>query len=251
MNWQFAQAPQVFGPLHLGLLAVIAAVNIGLGLWIRRLPEKTCLRLLTAAGAVMIAAEVWKQWFIRVYVYPGVESMWFFPWQLCSMAMYASLLAAFLRRRAQNAVLVFLASFSLLAAVMALAVPSDMMRPQVWFLLHGFAYHSLMITESLLALRILSFRPEARFAPAAGLFFGMAAVAEVINVIGHVRIADVSHQPDMFFITPYYPSTQVIFSDIAARCGIAAEIVIYLALIVTGSGLLWLLERRLLRGGRS
>ena len=75
--------------------------------------------------------------------------------------------------------------------------------------------------------------------------------AEVINVIGHVRIADVSHQPDMFFITPYYPSTQVIFSDIAARCGIAAEIVIYLALIVTGSGLLWLLERRLLRGGRS
>ncbi|MBQ5951444.1 MAG: YwaF family protein [Lachnospiraceae bacterium] len=243
MNWQFAQTPQVFGAVHLCLVAVILAVNAVLRRFIRRLSEKDALRRLLACGLIMIAAEIWKQWFIRAYVYPGVKSMWFFPWQLCSMAMYLSVLAPFLKEKFQNACLVFLCTYSLLAAVFALAVPSDMMRPQVWFLLHGFVYHSLMITEAMLAARILRGRPAARFLPATALFFALAAVAEAVNVYGHYAVEDISHQPNMFFITPYYPSTQVIFCDIAARFGIAAEVILYLALIVAGSALLWKVSR--------
>ena len=250
MDISFSQPPAMFGAFHLGMLAGIAVVCALVFLLIRRWREKALLRFIFIVGVVMVLLEVWKQWFVRTYVYPGPVNLWFFPWQLCSMAMYCAVLTPWVGRKFQDTLLVFLSSFSMFAAVVALAIPSDMLRVQILFACHGFVYHGLMILEALAAMLVLR-RREAKFRPAVWLFLGMAAVAEVINVAAHLALHDIHREPDMFYITPYYPTTQMVFHDVAVRLGILPEIVIYLAAIIGFSYGIYRLERALgsLRGG--
>lgn len=241
MGAEFTVIPSMFGPVHLGILAFIAAVSAGLFFIFRRLDEKTLLRVIFILGAVMIAAEIWKQWFVVKYVYRGERSWWFFPWQLCSMAMYCAFAAFFLKGKAQDTVLVFLSTFSLLAAVTALICPGDMLRPQILLFTHSFLYHAAMVAISLASMRILLKRKKARFLPAAVMFLIMAGAAEIINVVSHLVIRNIRNEANMFSITPYYPSTQPVFHEIALAIGVPAEIALYLALIILGSFIIYAL----------
>ena len=235
MDRTFAETPAMFGAVHLGILGAIALTLVLLFFVLRKRSEKALLRLLFVLGVCMLSAEVWKQWFVHRYVYNGVRSMWFFPWQLCSMAMYVSTAAPFLKGKARDAALVFLCTFSLVGALVALAVPADMMRPQILLFAHSFLYHAVMLIEALIAVLLLTRRPRVSFLPALVLFCGMALVAEGINLVSHAIIPSITYQANMFYITPFYPTTQPVFDVIAQRCGIAVEIVLYLGVIAAAS----------------
>ncbi len=244
MDLTFAEVPGQFSPIHLALLAGILLLNAGVYLLLRGRSEKTLLRLLFVLGAAMLLAEGWKQWFVARYVYPEGSS-WFFPWQLCSISMYVCALLPLLRGRARDGVLVFLSTFSLLAALVALAVPGDMLRPQVPLFCHSFLYHAVMLAESCAAIRLLQKRrPWPAFRPALVLYLLTAAAAEGINVVSHTFFPELKPQANMFNITPYYPSTQPVFHEIALKLGILPEICIYLLLIALASWGLYLLQRR-------
>ena len=242
MGITFSQTPQPYGAVHLLILAGIAGVLVLLCIPLRRQSEEKLVTILFLAGLFMILAEVWKQWFVPRYVYPGILTTWFFPWQLCSMSMYCSFATPFLKGKAQDTVLVFLSTFQIVAALGALLFPGDMMRPQILLFIHSFLYHGMMLFESIAAILILKKREHARFTPAVLLFLAMAAVAEIINVISHHIVNDLSVEANMFNITPYYPSTQPVFHDIAVRFGILPEIVIYLGVIILVSFGLYSIE---------
>ncbi len=247
MGVTFSAVPAAFGGLHLAALGLILLLSALLFPVLKKQPEEKLLRLLGILGGGMLVTEIWKQWFVFRYVCEGALSTWFFPWQLCSMAMYLSFLCPFLKGRAQNTALAFLASFSLLAAAFALVFPGDMLRPQILLFCHSFLYHGVMVLESLAAILVLRRRRRPPFRPVLLLYLGMAAAAEGINVVSHYLIEDRALASNMFNITPYYPSTQPVFHDIALRLGILPEIVLYLGLIALGSwGLL-----RLVCGGKS
>ncbi len=245
MNCTFSTTPLPYGLVHWLILGGILAAAIAFAFAIRKADERRLLRLLFVFGLCMFAAEAWKQWFVIRYVYCGTRSMWFFPWQLCSMAMYCSALAPFLRGKAQDAALVFLCTFSVIGAVFALLFPEDMMRPQILLFCHSFLYHAVMLLEGLIAFRVLRRRKTVSFLPALLLYLCMAVVAEIVNVVSHLIIRDIHYEANMFYITPFYPSTQPVFAAIAARAGIAVEIIVYLGVIALGAFLLFLLEFRL------
>ena len=235
MGVTFASTPLPYGVLHLSILAAIALLVAGLCFLLRKLSEKGLLRLLFILGCAMIAAEVFKQWFVWKYVYGGALSTWFFPWQLCSMAMYCSAAVFFTKGKAQDVLLVFLATFSLVAAVFALIFPGDMMRPQILLFCHSFLYHFVMVIESVIAMILLARRKKARFWPAIVLYTAMAAVAQIINIVSHYVIGNNKLASNMFNITPFYPSTQPVFHEIALAIGVIPEIFLYLGLIVLAS----------------
>ena len=251
MGAEFASVPQPYGAVHIGIVVFIAAAALGLFFLFKRLDDKKLLRIIIILGAFMLLTEIWKQFFVAKYVYKDVVSAWFFPWQLCSMAMYCSFSLLFIKGAAREAVLVFLCTFTPLAAVMALAVPEDMMRPQIALFCHSFLFHALMIVECLAAMRILRRRERVRFYPSVILFLIMAAAAEAINVISHNIIRDIHVEANMFYITPYYPSTQPVFHEIAVRFGTAAEIIVYLLAIILASFGIFLIEFRLGRRRKS
>ena len=235
MDRLFDSVPTQFGTIHLAILAGIVLLSAGTAFLLRKQPEERLVTLIGILGAVMIVAEIGKQWFVRRYVYPN-GATWFFPWQLCSIAMYVSFLLPFLRGRARDAVLVFLGSFSLLAAAVALLVPGDMLRPQIALFCHSFAYHFLMVAESVAAVCILIRREKKPpFLPALILFLIAAAVSEIINVVCHSFFGDLKPVANMFNITPYHPTTQPVFRQIALSLGILPEILIYLGVIVLAS----------------
>ena len=243
MDKLFDTVPTQFGVVHLAILAGIVLLSAGAALLLRKQPEQRLTKLIGILGALMILAEIGKQWFVRTYVYPN-GATWFFPWQLCSIAMYVSFLLPFLRGKARDAALVFLGSFSLLAAIVALLVPGDMLRPQIALFCHSFAYHAVMVIESVAAICILARRErKPPFAPALCLFLITAAVSEIINVVCHSFFGDRKPVANMFNITPYHPTTQPVFRQIALSLGILPEILIYLGVIVLASWGIWLLLR--------
>ncbi|MCR4723677.1 MAG: YwaF family protein [Eubacteriales bacterium] len=235
MDITFNNTPAMYGPLHLSILAAIAVLAASVFPVLRKAEEKTLYRMTAAMGLFMIVTEIWKQRFVYVYVYPGITSFWFFPWQLCSMSMYLSAALPFLKGRLREAALVFQASFSLLASVFALLFPGDMMRPQILLFIHSFAYHALMILEAMCAALILSRHDRPSFRPALILYICCALIAEVVNIISHYAAGESGIEANMFNITPYYPSTQPVFHDIAVKIGIIPEIILYLTLIALGS----------------
>lgn len=243
MDFRFSKAPDMYGMFHISMLVAFLVADVLLFLLLKKKHEKTLRIAIHVMGIVMVVMEIWKQWFIFTYIYERY-TMWFFPWQLCSMAMYLSVLLPFLKGKAEEASLVFLSTFSLFAAVMALLVPSDMLREQVLFTLHGFIYHEIMIAESLCAMMIVARRREYRFRPSVELFIILAFIAEVINVIGHYAIGNINREPDMFFITPFYKTDQPVFGYIADKLGIIPEIIIYLSLIVLAAFLIFIAIRR-------
>ena len=247
MGLTISTVPAMFGTVHIIILIAAAAISLRAFFWLRGMTERDILRFLFLAALLMIAAEIWKQWFVHKYVYPDMRSAWFFPWQLCSMAMYCCAAIPFLKGWAQDTALIFMATFGLIAAVFALVFPGDMMRPQVLLFCHGFCYHILMVAECLACVILLSRRPRASFKLAAILYGGMAVVAEIINVASHYWAGEDGLASNMFNITPYWPSTQPVFHDIALKIGIIPEILLYTAVIAAGAFVLYWAEYGLMR----
>ena len=245
MDIKFESTPTLFGTFHIIMLLIAIILLIAFIFLVRNKTIESKIKIIGWLGFGMIIAEIWKQWFSRTYVYPEEYNMWFFPWQLCSMAMYCSVLIPRLKEKNQNTLLVFLSTFSLLAAIMALAFPQDMLRPQIIFTMHGFAYHIVMLMESALAIMILKKRSGYSFKPSVVLFLIMSVIAELINTFGHFVLSDRKPEPNMFQITLYYPSTQVVFSSIANSLGIIPEILIYMLLIIAMSYVMFLIENKM------
>ena len=245
MGILFQHTPQLFGKAHILALVMIICLNVLFFMCCKKYEEPQLMKILHISGLVMLIAEVFKQWFCFVYVFDSKLNLWFFPWQLCSMAMYCSFFVMYFKNeRIQNAILVFLASFSLFSDLMALLLPYDMLRDQIVLFVHSFAYHGLIITQAIISLLILKKRKKASFLPSLYLFLSMALIGELINVISHLIFNDIRIEPNMFYITPYYPTTQPVFHDIAVRYGVLTGIITYLGAIILVSFLIYIIEDR-------
>ena len=64
--------------------------------------------------------------------------------------------------------------------------------------------------------------------PALIVFLVTAVVAEISNVVCHTFFGDRPPVANMFNITPYHPSTQPVFPQIALSLGVLPEILLYL-----------------------
>lgn len=198
-------------------------------------------RILFACGLVLALMEVYKQGFLYFIENSGRFDWWYFPFQLCSIPMYLCLAFPLLHsERAASTAAVFLRDFGLLGGFLALAVPPGLMHPYWTMTLHGFLWHFILIFAGLYCsfcgLCDDSMRGFLRTLP---LFFACCLIATVINVA-----AGPASNADMFYISPYYPSTQPFFDRIAARFGVLPEIVFYLAATVCGGGLVHLIFGR-------
>ena len=245
MNVTFAEQPMPYGPLHIFFLILAVILNIVIYRTVRDKSEDALLNILTYTGLAMMIAEVFKQIFCYVYYYNCQISFEHFPWQLCSMAMYLSFIVCFVKGKKQEAVLVYLSTFSLFGAVMALLFPGIMLAKEVFITVHSFLYHTLIIAEAVIAILILQKRKQPQFKGALKLFGITAAIAEMINILTKFMINDPAREADMFYINPFYPSTQPILSDLSLKYGNVTEVIIYLISICVISYLIFLAETKL------
>ena len=174
--------------------------------------------------------EIYKQLFLYVIVNDMQYNFWYFPFQLCSTAMYLCILLPVLSRAAQNTVLTFLFDFSLPGALLALVFPEDFLRTYVSLTLHGFIWHGMLVYIAFTVWYSGLFKHSWQaYFRAAGLYLFLAGCAVGLNVLFQ-PYARPGAWPNLFYLSPYMKTGQFFFRDIAERFGILPEMVIYVSL---------------------
>ena len=199
-------------------------------------PEPYFRRILFSCGVLLALMELYKQAFLYVIEFHGHFDWWYFPFQLCSLPMYLCLLLPFVPHKYQRIFCTFMYNYNLLGAVMVFVDPSGLMHPYWTLTLHGFIWHILLIFIGLLIAFSRMVLPTAKgFWQSTAVFAVGCVIATIINVTSHPY-----GNADMFYITPYYATTQIVYSQIAAKFGIFAGNAVYVLSIILGAWLLHL-----------
>lgn len=227
----------IFALAGISAAAVLAAL-------LRKLPRPKRVRLLFTVGILLCSTEIYKQLFLYYVVNARHYDWWFFPFQLCSLPMYFCLLLPFAGRRLQRVLCTFMFCYNLPGAFLVFVDPSGLMHPYWTLTLHSFLWHIFLIFIGFfIAFSGMAGRSRKDFSGATAIFAGCCLIATVINVAAHPY-----GNADMFYITPYYPTTQMIYRDISAALGLLPGILIYLLSIVLGGAILQVVYIRLSRG---
>jgi len=190
---------------------------------------RPCL-ILWICGIILAASEIYKQLFILQVVNHGKYDWWYFPFQLCSTPMYLCLIfPLFPSGTLQKTIATYLKAFGFLGGIMALAEPSGLMHPYWTLTLHGLMWHILLVFIAFFCTASgLAGTSTCDFLHTIPLFFIFCFIATFINIF-------TGGKADMFYISPYYPITQVVFHQISLVLGILPGIVIYLLSICGGA----------------
>lgn len=211
---------------------------------LRCLPDRTVDHLLFACGLFLAASETYKQLFLYYIINQRSYDWWFFPFQLCSLPMYLCLLLPFLKDRTQKTTLyTFMQDYNLLGGIAALLVPEGFLGIHWTLSVHGYVWHTMLILIGIFI--FLTGRSELSgkgFARTIPVFVICCCIATLINVY-----APGQGRADMFYISPYYPTTQIIFHDIALGIGIWPANLLYLAVICLGGYVVHRIFRKLSR----
>ena len=227
--------PKPYSFFHIFLCLAGISFSICLAVFLSR-RRRDPVRRLFLCGLILAVSEVYKQLFLTLVAHPGVYDWWYFPFQLCSIPMYLCLILPLLPEGGRRTAATFLQDFGLLGGFMALAEPSGLMHPYITLTLHGFIWHFILIFTGVTCfLSPLPCRSRRGFLRALPLFLVCCLIALFIN-----WAAGPDTKIDMFYISPYHPSQQVVFHQIALITGIFWGNVIYVAAAAFGAFLIHL-----------
>lgn len=217
------ETPASYGLFHIVacILTLLAAAFL---VWrFRDAEDKTARRILFGAWVVLAALEVYKQLVFSMDVTDGVAEWsykWYaFPFQFCSSPLYVLPFAVFPKsERIRNAVMAFLATFSLFGGLAVMAYPGDVFISMIGINIQTMVHHGSQIVLGVFAVALYRKRLSWRFflgslvpfcvlsAAAMGLNL---AVPAILNAQG---ITDFTF--NMFFISHRFPCTLPVLSGI-------------------------------------
>lgn len=210
---------------------------------LRDLPETATSHILFLSGILLAVTELYKQLFLFYRINHQSYDWWFFPFQLCSLPMYLCLMIPFLPSgRTKTALYTFMQDYSLMGGIAALIIPDGFCHIHWTLTLHGYLWHCLLILIGLLIyINGRSDLSRRGFLDTIPCFALSCCIATIINVWapGHGRA-------DMFYISPYTPSSQPVFHSLALHLGIQPANLLYLLTLLAGAAII----HRILRGIR-
>ena len=148
-----------------------------------------------------------------------------------------------LRKKSLRRAATFLQDFGLLGGIMALAVPPGLMHPYWTMTLHGFLWHFILLFLGLLScMSGIAGRERRDYMDILPFFFLCCLIACVINIA-----AGPTADADMFYISPFHPSSQPVFAnEIACTAGIFWGNLLYVVSMIAGGLLMHKISSQLL-----
>ena len=201
-----------------------------------------------SCGLIMAVSEIWKQWCLTFQVNHGTYDWWYFPFQLCSIAMYILLVLPWVKKqRIRMLLLSFLMNYSLLGGIAVFADTSGLHYP-IWALtIHSYLWHLLLIIIGVCA--GIGYLLESRLSmPAYSdlrdstlLYLGCCAAAAGINqFFGQYGIIN------MFYINPDHEMQQLGFALLVPVLGNIPTILVYILATILGAAILFHIWRLIL-----
>ena len=226
---------------------------------IRKLSPHCIEKILFFIGSFLLASEILKQLLLTFVVDDGHYTLWYFPFQLCSLPMYLLVLYPFFHTEsARNTLLGFLATYNLLGGIAVFFDTSGMHYPLLILTVHSYLWHILLIITGILSgillvqksatVPSLSYYKDMKrqltdasmhhllpsFSRITLLYILFALIAEYLN-----HILDSFGEINLFYINPDYQMTQIFFVKIGELCGNNLAILVYILATIFGAGILY------------
>lgn len=234
-----------YGLFHIGFVLICGTLSVVLALKCSKLSDKKFRKVLFGCGLFLIITEIYK---ILFYTYVidepvpvGQFKWWVFPFQLCSIPMYFSILGAFLPNgKLRRSILDFMAIFNLMSGAIAFTEPSGLIHPYWTLTLHAFIWHMLLVFIGLM----IAFSKDMdwnikTYKRSVLVFLGLALVAFCINLMfWNVSNGDIN----MFYVGPKN-NPIFFFKDIAKNYGWYICTPIYLFALCLGAYIFYFLMK--------
>lgn len=198
-------------------------------------------RFFLSCGIVMAASEVWKQWYMTVCLNKGFYDWWYFPFQLCSIAMYILLILPWTKNTGiRRTLLSFLMNYSLLGGIAVFADTSGLHYPVPALTVHSYLWHILLILTGLTAgAACIKESQSCKLSPqlfhnSTFIYLACCAAAAGIN-----KIFDGFGDINMFYINPDYEMQQIGFSALVRYIGNIPAIILYILSTILGAYILF------------
>ncbi len=198
-------------------------------------------------GTLMTISEIWKQWYLTFRLNNGIYQWWFFPFQLCSIAMYVLIALFWVKNtKLRTALLVFLMCYSLLGGIAVFADTSGLYYPTLSLTLHSFIWHITLILVGIMAgtecikehkNKIFTHRD---FLNSTLIYLICCIIAAFMNYFFAV-FGDIN----MFYINPDYIMSQIGFYSLVKYLGNNQVILLYIIVTICGAYILFFIWHRL------
>ena len=244
--------PVLYGPFH--LLAAFGGSTAAIwAAWLfspKDHPNKNIQnhqwkfdRIMLVSGIILLIGELYKQLMNFYVVNDHVYDWWIFPFQLCSLPMYLCPLLIMIHNEKRHRILcTFLLDFNMMGAVATFIDPSGIFHPYWTLTLHGILWHLMLIFVGF----VIIFSHEADlttrgFLQTLPLFAFFCLAAEVLNGILHRFSA-----ANLFYISPWEMSTQLLFGDIDRILGRPIGILLYILAMAADAWLIHNIARKII-----
>ena len=247
--WEM-KTPSSYGAFHI-IASIIVISSAILFAWkLRNVKEKGHKRILAIVGFGLLIFEVYKI-LIHAIVDPyGWGFLGAFPFQLCSIPMYLSLICLLpINEKVKTYFYEFMFSVNMFGVLIAFIEPSGINHPYITLTIHAYIWHASLIFLGL----YLYFSKKActdkkSFYKVVSVYLIACFIAQIINII----FKD-STKINNFYISPYNQTPIIVFNDIWARYGWLVNMILYVVAIILVSCIIYYIgySFRLLKSKKS
>ena len=214
--------PQMLGTVHILSFALSIALGVAFCIFFKKADKKTVRILLLVTALISITLEIYKQ-ILFSFSYDGFtvlfDYQWYvFPLQFCSLPMYIGLAAFFIKNeKIHNALCTFLATYGFFAGLVVMIYPAQVYSTTVGLNIQTMVCHGLMVAIAIYLLGSGYVKlTHKNMLSAIILFASIVCVVMILNeVVYYTNILN-GEELNMFYISPHFPPTLLVYSTIQA-----------------------------------
>ncbi len=215
--------PPAYGTFHLVSFALVILCSAILCIFFRNCKNITMRFLLLGFWIVLVALELLEQFVIGTTVTP-VGTLYFsyqwyrFPFQLCSTSLWILPFIILLPDgRVRNGLMGYMALFSFVAGLIVMVYPGDVFAAPMITNIHTMVHHGSQVVLGIFFISHERNKYSMRYYVGGVLsFLALVGFACLLNEFVHESFLAYGIEAvfNMFYISPYYPCTLPVLSEI-------------------------------------
>ncbi len=230
--------PTPYGWFHIMWLVISIVIIFTLYKLKDRYSEKQLKIVLAIYGIGSFILELLKQ---ILWSYNFDDGTWDYTWysapfQLCTMPIYISLICLFMNKnKIRDSLLSFLAFYTILGGLVSMLIPNTLFVKDTLINIHTMYLHCGSFVLSIYLLMNEIKPTKENIINAFYVFLICVFIALSLDIIFYKTGIIGDETFNMFFISPYFPSTLPVFSMIYDKVPYLMFLIIYIVTIALGS----------------